>query len=327
MDFGFDYYIFVDASGDDGLKFDNGSSSCYVASSVIVHKDDVEHNATILSNIKSLMGAKDNDEVKYSKARRHPKSQVIHKLIHDVKASAYSAVVFKQRTTFQLFLDPATKALSSFSHASSIISMGSHFAESPDVSVQIIIDRMKTTEESAVTALLELYNFDISSQKLPDYSVIYKDSKAKGYELIQLADMVAGATRVYFENHTIDKDLNFFWLTCPICNTNKKLCRSRRKPHPAKHPFLYTLPLYLNNPSGDYFNSLFFEPPSVAHRVKYLICSKKIIKAVTFPPRCALRLLHPAPLAERYGHLSILRKNHTLQLKDTIKQCVCQHPK
>jgi hypothetical protein len=32
----------------------------------------------------------------------------------------------------------------------------------------------------------------------------------------------------------------------------------------------------------------------------------KKIKAVTFPPRCASQLLHPAPLAERYDYLFLI---------------------
>ena len=274
MDNTFDYYIFVDASGDDGLKFDKGSSLCYVASSVIIHKDDLEHNLHILNEIKSLMGAKEKDEVKYSKVRRHPKSLAIHRLLAEIKGSTYSVVVFKQLTTFPYFLNPANKALSSFSHAISIVSMGWHFTNNPDVTVQVIIDRMKTTEESAVIELLKRYSFDLPDEKLPEYAVIYRDSKAKGYELIQLADIVSGATRAYFENHNMDKSLNHFWLICPICNANKKLCRGRKKPRPENHPFLYALPLYLNNPAGDYFRSLFFEPSGIARRVKYLICKK-----------------------------------------------------
>ncbi|MCL2249565.1 MAG: phosphotransferase, partial [Oscillospiraceae bacterium] len=74
----YDYIIYVDASGDDGLKFEKGSSLCFVASSVIIHKDDMSHNIAILNEIKKLMGGKVTDEVKYSKVRRHYNAEKIH---------------------------------------------------------------------------------------------------------------------------------------------------------------------------------------------------------------------------------------------------------
>ena len=65
-----DYHLFVDASGDDGLKFEKGSSSCFVASNLIVKTEDIKFNKSILAEIKRLMGAKAKDEVKYHNLRR-----------------------------------------------------------------------------------------------------------------------------------------------------------------------------------------------------------------------------------------------------------------
>jgi len=270
----YDYYIFVDASGDDGFKFDKCSSKCYVASSVIISKDDIEHNKTILKSIKMLMGAKEKDEVKYSKIRRHKKSPEIHKLIEDVKASAYSSVVFKEYTKIPIYLDTDSKALSSFSHVLAISTMQYHFADISNVSVLVVIDRMKTTEESVVTELLAAHGSNDIPMVLPNHKIIYRDSKAEGYELIQLSDIVAGLTRSYFENHNEDAICKYFWRMCPICKPEAKLCRKRKKPNSKTHNFYYLLPLYRNNPSGNSLRALTFEPVSILKNVRYLSCQK-----------------------------------------------------
>jgi len=271
----YDYIIYVDASGDDGLKFEKGSSLCFVASSVIIHKDDISHNIAILNEIKKLMGGKVTDEVKYSKVRRHYNSEKIHNLLKDIKASLYSSIVFKQLTKIPMYLDPSTKALGAFTHAYVGIIMGTHFAEESDVKVKIVMDHMKATEESIVKNLISDETFRLANMTPPIHTVEYRDSKAKDYELIQLADIVAGLTRTYFENHNDDKDLKYFWFTCPICNTTKKLCRKRKKPKSDNHPFLNLLPMYMSNPRGHILDSLRFEPSEIWRRIKYLYCTKK----------------------------------------------------
>ena len=270
-----DYYMFVDASGDDGLKFDKGSSLCYVASGVIVHKDDIEHNITVLGLIKQLMGAKAKDEIKYSKVRRHPRRVEIHRLLKDIKGSAYSFVVFKRLTESLLFLNPATKALSSFSHVLAIVSMAEHFKKDSSVTVQVVIDRMKETEESAVKRLLIEYDLSERTEKLPNHSISYRDSKAEGYELIQLADIVSGLTRSHFENHNSSEALSLFWRLCPLCfGPNKVLCKRKRLPSADGCPLFFALPLYRNNPNANCLKSLTYEPSKIGKHFRYLYCPK-----------------------------------------------------
>ena len=62
-----EYVMYVDASGDDGIKFDAGSSLMYSVSCFLLKREDIPHNMSILSQIKGLMGAKETDEVKYNK--------------------------------------------------------------------------------------------------------------------------------------------------------------------------------------------------------------------------------------------------------------------
>ena len=272
----YDYHMYVDASGDDGVKFDLGSSKCYVACSIITHKDDINHNLELLSQIKKMMGAKEKDEVKHSKIRRHPNSAKIYKLIPEFKASAYSAIIFKQLTKKPEFLNPSSKLLSSVSHVISMASLEKHFAKLPTSGVKIIIDRMKTSEESAVSSLMKKLDVITSSDTLPEHSIMYKDSKAKGYELIQLADIVAGLTRTYFENHNNDKILLKYWNVCPLCTRPyHRLCKRKRLPPPHEHFFFYSLPLYRANHEKHCIHSISYEPVNLQNRFKYLFCHKK----------------------------------------------------
>ena len=67
----YDYVMYVDASGDDGFKFEKDSSICYCAAALLVKQEDISHNLAILEQIKKIVGCKATDEVKYSKIRRH----------------------------------------------------------------------------------------------------------------------------------------------------------------------------------------------------------------------------------------------------------------
>ena len=197
------------------------------------------------------------------------------KLIKDFKASAYSMVVFKRLTTSPSFLDPQTKELSAFAHIIPIISMREHFLKTPVSHIRIVIDRMKLTEETAVRRLLNEYDMEERYEPLPKHSIEFRDSKSEGYELIQLADIISGLTRNFFENYQSSDDLLRFSRGCPLCNgPDKALCRRKRLPSAEAHHFFYSLPLYRNNPAGNCVKSLLFEPVKVGRRFRYLYCPK-----------------------------------------------------
>ena len=216
-----EYVMYVDASGDDGIKFDLGSSKCYAASAILMLKGDVAHNTAILSEIKHLMGAKPTDEVKYSRMRRHPKKKELHERLKGIKGFLYSNVLYKEH-------DPPSH-IGAFAHTMALSTIAAHFKGLGDVHVEIVIDRMKQPEEEDVARLMRGYSG--SHGKLPEYDIIFRDSKALGFELIQVADILAGLTRCYFEGVVNEGDAKPLFLLCQNCKTSVTVARRKSKSH------------------------------------------------------------------------------------------------
>jgi hypothetical protein len=263
--------MYVDASGDDGIKFEKDSSLMYVVSCILMEREDVPHNMSILSQIKRLMGAKEKDEVKYSKVHRHPKRDVIHDLLKETQGYLFSMVVFKKEILDKTYLEN----LGGLSHAISIRFISDMSKEIGDSLVSIIVDRMKQTEMSSVRMLLKHLNAkDSESHPLP--KVEFKDSKAVGFELIQLADIFAGLTRRYFENTLNDPDIQTMNRLCPLCSSKKVLCRNRkitRQKALNSHYFSNILHLYKN--TERHTLSLYVNPANITRRYWYMTCTKK----------------------------------------------------
>jgi len=207
-----EYVMYVDASGDDGTKLEAGSSLQYAVSCFLMRREDIQHNTNILFQIKFLMGAREKDEVKYSKVHRHPKKEQIHALLKNVKGYLSSSIVFKK----EVLHDTAyMKSLGGLSHALSILFISFLSKELGNSSVAIYVDRMKQKEMRLVEYILG-YHKDRGSN-LPSHTIEFKDSKAAGYELIQMADIFAGITRRYFENTLENNDVQALNQKCPLC--------------------------------------------------------------------------------------------------------------
>jgi len=63
--------VYVDASGDNGFKFDSGSTVCYCVAIFASKTVDNQYNKEILKEIKKVLHCRDKDEIKYSTLRRH----------------------------------------------------------------------------------------------------------------------------------------------------------------------------------------------------------------------------------------------------------------
>lgn len=92
-----EYNAYVDASGDNGFKFEKNSSLCYVVNVLLCKQKDDDFNKNKLAEIKKLLGCKENCEIKYSTLRRHKKSREAHKLLGQIKGRLLFYVVFKKK--------------------------------------------------------------------------------------------------------------------------------------------------------------------------------------------------------------------------------------
>lgn len=270
----YDYFVYVDASGDDGFKFEKGSSSCYVASCLIVHKSDVQHNIDILSKIKFIMGAKPGDEVKSTRLRRHPRRNKIYELLPDVRGALYSMVAFKKMLNDERMLDTKSKYLTSLCHTFPLVSMQKHFVSDSESKILVVIDRMKKVEMDAVEVTVS--HFFSKEMYDGDYELIFRDSKDPRYEMLQLADIFAGISREYFELYETDNTVKQLRNKCGLCSKmyNKCLCkpRDRRITH---IPFQKIKPLYSNNPTGLVVASFMTIPKECLDTYSFLWCMKK----------------------------------------------------
>lgn len=223
----YDYIAYVDASGDDGYKFNtsgNGSSRCYAVAMFVVKKEDVQFNENKLLAIKRIVGCKPKHEVKYTKLRRHRRSKDIHNLVSEMRGTIVSWIAFKEKITDPLFLDIKNKALTQFCHTFPINAVSDVLKYNTDTNIFIAVDVMKKIEMDGVKELVQ-YSFnsniiDSNEKSITNYTLKFKDSKDKNFQLIQAADIFAGIIRSSFENWPFEHEV---WKTCQLCRGLIKL--------------------------------------------------------------------------------------------------------
>lgn len=277
----YDHIMYVDASGDDGFKFDHGSSSCYVAAALLVAKNDIPHNLSVLEKIKDIIGCKRTDEVKYSKIRRHRRSQEALSLLQDLHGHLSCYVVFKKLLCPEDY--KGNKILSVVCHYMSLHSLDSYTFRDGN-SILIAIDRMKNTEEVPLCHILDLDQ----NEKARNFhtTTVFRDSKDASFLQIQLADLISGAIREHFEQYESDRNMLYFRSMCPSC---EKLFECKKK---YVHPFCKNgksrtaqiiassnlkhivglFPSWGNPALMDYF---FAKPSETVHQHFYMFCARK----------------------------------------------------
>lgn len=235
----YDYFAFVDASGDDGFKFlgnGQGSSRCYSVAMFVVKKDDIQYNLDKLNEIKRLVGCKPEHEVKYATLRRHKNSDQVHKIVSELKGTLVSWIAFKGKITDPFFLDIKNKALTQFCHVFPIKAVNEILKYETGVNIFIAVDVMKKIEMDGVKELIKdvfiSKNNDLNNQIINNYTLKFKDSKDKDFQLIQIADILAGIIRNSFENWSFDHKI---WQCCQLCDSLinikkiKALCKYKNK--------------------------------------------------------------------------------------------------
>ncbi len=278
----YDYIMYVDASGDDGFKFEKDSSVCYAAAALFVKQEDIAHNLRILNEIKRTLGCKETDEIKYSRVRRHKKGDAALSLLRNIRGQMSCYVVFKKEIDQTKYA--GNKDMSVICHYMAMRSVDSYTLGTDD-KVLVAIDRMKKTEEEPLKSAL-----DAKQQKNegngPEVSVIFRDSKDYQFLLIQIADLLCGAIREHFEQYETQPDMVYFSKTCPPCEqvrsvrlaNARPLCKNGRSK--AAHimdsqAFKYVFSLFPITGSLDMVDYFFMEPVEMMDRHYYLICRRK----------------------------------------------------
>lgn len=169
------HIAYVDASGDDGFSFSDikgqGSSLCYTVAVFISDIENIEHNISILNNAKKLFGHTDlNNELKYTKLRRHYKSEQIHdEILNNIKGQLIIHNAFKKELNYD-----EKPILSGLCHALPLNAL-SKIYDNESHNTLIIVDRMKEVEQNNVSFIVNELEKDVYT----NFPVLYMDSKDK----------------------------------------------------------------------------------------------------------------------------------------------------
>lgn len=273
--------IFIDASGDDGFVFDkdngNNSSNTFLVSAFITTPDKFEHNISVLNLMKQELNLPADKELKSTTLRRHRFADNAYSHVKELNGSAFSIVAFKkemmnEKDSFhQHLVDNKQKELSGLIHSFPYYAFRKTNMIAEDEKVLLVIDHMKSIEEATIETDLKSYN-DIKGQ----YDLIFADSNSKKFPLIQIADLISGTMRDYFEN---EKDSAYFKFFCPRCRLHERFCY--KTPSGAKKlkalrfpPRLYKVLCLHNDAENSFINYLHFStvPLKLTDRYFYIDC-------------------------------------------------------
>jgi hypothetical protein len=248
------HICYMDASGNEGQVYDvpnGGSSTCFTAAYFLATPADLPYNTDKLSEIKELVGCKPEDELKYKTLKRHRRLNDVLKLIMSMRGRAGSITWFKKLElsagdNYGMDMISAVHTL--------LISL---MLTDIDTKVLVVIDRMKEIEMESVYKYL-LGTKATSLDLLKNCDVIFRDSKDRVFPFIQIADILAGLTRQYFEKSITCEHHKTYARLCKACGWNRFLCR-KEKTH---KPYILGTPLFR---VIDLFNSKTINP----YRRKY----------------------------------------------------------
>lgn len=225
------YIMFVDASGDDGYVFretsDLGSSYSFVVSCFMTTPTDYAHNVNVLLSMKKAMFVKPEQEIKSTALRRSKYADKVYDELQNLKGICFSLIADKKLihecrplsdSDFYRLTQIAREDLSGVTHTFPYMSLNQSGLISDQDKVLIVIDNMKKREMDSIRNILE------SEFSTKSYDLIFRDSKDKFFPLIQIADIMAGTIRNYYEHCLPLKPHNQY---CKLCLHSKLHTNSR----------------------------------------------------------------------------------------------------
>jgi hypothetical protein len=266
----FDYIVYVDASGDDGMKFEKCSSLCFTTACFISAVSDISQNTFILNKIKEMCGRKITDELKHSRLRRHRAYSGALKELENLKGMVAIHNSFKQEIV-------NNENLTAFTHTFPI-ELILKLEEFSGKNILICIDRMKQTDMNVVEQILGLKNHE------SNIKIIFRDSKDINFELIQIADILSGLFRCFFEDTITDADFKSFIKICSICYMSIKANKLKRSCDIIKYKAIRNRlmskvqnvrHLLIKGESGIILRGISMFPAKAFTRYYFLECAKK----------------------------------------------------
>jgi len=262
--------IFSDFSGDDGIMFDRGSSSCLTLAYVVSREQDIRYNEDVLYQMKDRVACRRGDELKYSSLRRPANKEAVLDLFPKLKVDIACVTTFK-RSYFEQeqnpsYADPRTKMLvvvnQAFPFASLLRSLQDKYGH---VKPRIVVDQLhwKGIQESIV----ELLSRNEEWFKEADFQF----RPSGGTPLLQLADLFCGAVREFCEGIE-GQDLP----PCHVCRSRKFKPRDCSWRRDSRRPVGFRImksvyPFLLGRKSRIPFG-MYFEPRHMNDRLEFIDC-------------------------------------------------------
>jgi hypothetical protein len=268
METGYTHAIFSDFSGDDGQKFDKGSSRTLGVVWVASRESDVPHNTDVVYRIKRAVGCKPNDELKYRSLRgsARRKTQALA-LMLEARVDVFALLAFKMRERDPSHKDPAGKGLVVHMNAWPVdILIDAMTAKYGTVRPRLVLDEVgwKATPEQITSVMTE-------GGRVSAGDVEFRPSA--GTPLLQMSDLFAGAVRECADQ--LDQSV---WPPCQACwgrSFTPRDCRwKRRKIGISGFALLRKLypSIFKDSRRGSLGRGLFTMPGSLRRDLEFVDC-------------------------------------------------------
>jgi len=190
--------IFIDESGDPGFKISRGSSSHFVIALVIFDEElDAEETALKIKKLRKLLKKPPSFEFKFNKCNRKLRTM----FLSEIKSAIYSirAIVFDKRAMHNSHLRNNKDDFYNFALR--------RVLEHNNKTIKNAKIRIDGRGERAFRQQLTNYlrqSLNSRSKKVMK-NIRFRDSKND--VLIQMADMIAGSIRRYYDKNTNDSNV------------------------------------------------------------------------------------------------------------------------
>lgn len=187
--------IFIDESGDPGFKISRGSSPHFVIALIVFNEDlDAEETALKIKKLKRKLKKTDKFEFKFNGCNRSLREA----FLQEIKDSTFKirAIVFNKETMYSLHLRTTKEDFYNFS-LRQVLEHNNNTIKNAKI-------RLDGRGERIFRQRLSVYlrQYLNSRTKRVIKNLRFRDSKND--VLIQMADMISGAIRRYYDKNTSD---------------------------------------------------------------------------------------------------------------------------
>jgi hypothetical protein len=253
------HFVFTDYSGDDGRKFDRGSSATLTLAIAISHRDDYAFNEDLVFQVKRLLGIKASDELKFTTLKRHKKRSKALRILEQAKIQLCIIHVLKK-------LEPDDDPMSIIvANTFPMTAVASEILRQDENSkIQVVFDQTQS-------GMWDRFIRDMLSRKTEFQGADIRPGISKALPMLQLTDICAGLFRDFLEGLG-DR------VPCTLClaRANPPLCSFKRKGglFPGRSMIRPWMDKLLQNPTHGYRHIVGYYclPTKFNNRYRYLDC-------------------------------------------------------